>query len=76
MKCVSITLGSIVVIFCNSSKRGVMVDRAAIGSFREITLDTTNGECNKLKPFDRTDREPLNVTEGDGECMNISVVDI
>ena len=48
----------------------VIVDRGAIGHCRlgEMSTDATNGECNKSKPFDRADGEPLDVTEGDGEC--------
>ena len=54
----------------------VIVDRGSIGHRREISTDPTNGECNKSKPFDRTDGEPLDVTEGDGECENLSVFDV
>ena len=73
----NVTLGSIVVIFSinNSSKRGVIIDRAAIGSFREISLYTTYSECNKSEPFEGTDRQPLNVIEGDGEHMNVLVIE-
>ena len=39
-------------------------------------MDPTNRECNKLKPFDRADRKPLDVTEGDGECKNLLAFDV
>jgi hypothetical protein len=63
---VNITLRSIVVSFGNMSKGDiVIVDRGAIGHRREISTDPTNGECNKSKPLDEVDGEPLYVTEGD-----------
>ena len=33
----------------------------AVGRGREISMDPTNGECNKLKPFGGANGEPLNV---------------
>jgi hypothetical protein len=78
MGSVNITLRSIVVSFGNMISKGdtVIVDRGAIGHLREISTDPTNSECNKSKPFDRADGESLNVTEGDGECENLSVFDM
>jgi hypothetical protein len=74
----NVTVRSIVVRFSNrTSKRDtVVVDRGAIGRRREMSADATNGECNKSKPFDRSDGEPLDVTEGDGECENLSVSNV
>jgi hypothetical protein len=77
MGSVNITLRSIVVSFGNIIKGDtVIVDRGPIGHRREISTDPTNGECDKSKPFDRADGEPLDVTEGDGECENLSVFDV
>lgn len=78
MGSVNITLRSIVVSFGNMISKGdtVIVDRGAIGHRREISTDPTNSECNKSQPFDRADGEPLDVTEGDGECENLSVFDV
>ena len=65
MGSVNITLRSIVVSFGNMIEGDtVIVDRGAIGHHREISTDPTNGECNKSKPFDREEGEPLYVTEG------------
>ena len=76
LRCVSVTLGSIVVIFSNRvNKRDIVVDRVAIGSFGEISFGTTNGKCNESEPFERTYREPLDVIEGDGERRNVFLVD-
>ena len=66
MGSVNITLRSIVVSFGNMIKGDtVIVGRGAIGHSREVSTDPTNDECNKSKPFDREDGEPLYVTEGD-----------
>ena len=54
----------------------VIVDRGAIGRRREIPTDPTNSKRNESKPFDRADGEPLDVTERDGECENLSVFDV
>ena len=45
--------------------RDTIIDTAAIRSFREISLDATNSEGYISEPFEGTDGEPLNVTEGD-----------
>ena len=78
MRSVNVTLKSIVVSFGYRTGNGdiVIVNRGAIGHHREIPTDPTNSEHNKSKPFDRVDREPLNVTEQDGECKNLSVFDV
>jgi hypothetical protein len=78
MGSVNVTLRSIVVSFSNRTSKGntVIVDRGAIGYHREISMNPTNGECNKSKPFDRADGEPLDGTEGDGEHKNLSVFDV
>jgi hypothetical protein len=77
---VNITLRRIVVSFGNMIKGdAVILNRGPIGhhTLGEISPDPTNGECNKSKPFDRAGAgEPLNVTEGDGECKNMSVFDV
>ena len=68
-----------VVGFCNRTSKGdaVIVDNwGAIRRRREMSMDATNGECNKSKPFDRADGEPLDVTEGDGERENLSNFDV
>jgi hypothetical protein len=77
MRSVYVTLRSIVVSFGNRTNKGdtVIVDRGAVGRRREMSTNPTNGECNKSKPFDRADGEPLDVAEGDGECENLSVFD-
>ena len=49
----------------------VIVDRGAIGRRRKMTTDPTNGECNKSKPFNKADGEPLDVTAGNGECEDL-----
>lgn len=54
----------------------VIVDRGAIGHHREISTNPTNGELNKSKPFDWADGEPLDVTEEDGQCENLSDFDV
>ena len=78
MRSVHVTLRSIVVSFCNGTSYGdtVIIDMGAIGHRREISADPTNGKCNKSKPFDRAEGQPLDVTEGDGECENLSVFDV
>ena len=77
MRSVNITLRSKVVSFGNriGKRDTVIVDGGAIGRRRELSTYPTNGECNKSKPFDRADGEPLNVTEGDGEHKYLSVFD-
>ena len=74
----NVTLRSIVVSFGNRTSKGdtVIVDRGAIGHSREMSTNPTNGKCNKSKPFDRADGEPLDVTEGDGERENLSVFNV
>ena len=73
----NVTLRSIVVSFGNRTSKGdtVIVDRGAVGCRREMSTDPTNGECNKSKPFDRADGEPLDIAGGDGQCENLSVSD-
>ena len=66
MGSVNITFRSIVVSFSNMIKGDtVIVDRGPIGHCREISTDPANSECNKSKPLDRADGEPLDVIEGD-----------
>ena len=50
-----------------------IVDRGAIGRRREMSTNPTDGECNKSKPFNGADGEPLDVTAGDGECEGLLV---
>jgi hypothetical protein len=78
MRSVNVTLRSIVICFGNRTSEGdtVIVNRGAIRRCREISTDPKNGECSKSKPFDRADGEPLDVTEGDGECENLSVFNV
>jgi hypothetical protein len=67
---------SIVVRFGNRKRDTVIIDRKAIGRRREVSMGPTNGECDISKPFDWTKGEPLNVTNGDRECENLSVLDV
>ena len=74
----NVTLWSIIVSFSYRTSEGdtVIVNRGAGGCCREIPMDPSNSKCNKSKPFDRADGEPLNVTEGDGEHENLLAIDV
>ena len=74
----NVTLRNIIVVFSNRTGKSdtVIVDWGAIGCLGEISTGPTNGECNKLKPFDRANGEPLNVTKGDGKCKNLLVFNV
>ena len=78
MRSVNVTLWSIVVSFSYRTSEGdtVIVNRGAGGCCGEIPMDPSNSKCNKSKPFDRADGEPLNVTEGDGEHENLLAIDV
>jgi hypothetical protein len=78
MKFVNVTLRSIVVSVIKGTSKGdaVIVDGGAVRCHGEISTDPTNGKRHESKPFDRADGEPLDVTEGDGERENLSVLDV
>jgi hypothetical protein len=68
-----LNLRSIIASFGNrtSTQNTVIVDWEASGRHREISTDLCNGECNKSKPFDGAEGEPLHIIEGDGERDNL-----
>ena len=66
-----------VIVFGDSIfKRNGVVNGRATDCLRKISMNTTNGECNISEPFERAKGQPLDVTEGNGECKNWTTVNV